>query len=534
MSYLTSQSRILVCTPAFLFVFAGILQAQSIKAPVREEKLQTLTVTMGMSKVITTAAPAKRVSVTQPNIADVQVLTPTQIMVLGKSVGTTDLIIWGDKEKSTQMRVEVTIDLETLKASMAKLFPNSKLDVTQYRDALMVTGSLNRTEDAPLLQKFLQASGYKNVDMTNVAGVQQVQIRVQVAEVSRTAIRTLGVNFFFTGNDFIGGSTVGPSSGGPIAPINIGAAKGAAAGSGTPFTFLQDAGATSSVTLFGILPNVPLAFFIQALAENQYLRVLAEPDLVALSGQEASFMAGGEYPIPVVQGSATGGATVTIEYRQYGVLLKFRPTVLGDGSIRLYVAPEVSQLTNVGAVVIQGFSIPALIKRKVETTLELKSGQTFGIAGLINRTADGISSRVPWLGDIPVLGALFRSVRYQTGETELVVLVTASLVEPLNKKPAVPGVLDSPPDDWELYALGQVEGKAPPRLSITDAQWLRETGIAKMKGPGAWATYDRAAPCSKANWRPPVATQPADEFLSEEDSGTRTTTQPSEKSRRNP
>ena len=206
---------------------------------------------------------------------------------------------------------------------------------------------------------------------------------------------------------------------------------------------------------------------MQALAENQYLRVLAEPSLVALSGEEANFLAGGEFPIPVVQGAgvSTSGTSLSIEYKKFGVQLKFRPTVAGDGTIRLHVAPEVSELSNIGAIVLQGFSIPGLLTRRAETTVELKSGQTFGMAGLISQSTQARSSRVPGLGDLPVLGALFRSVRYQQGDTELVVLVTASLVEPLSlaERPPVPAEFHVVPNDWEVYSLGRVEGRGPAR-----------------------------------------------------------------------
>lgn len=232
--------------------------------------------------------------------------------------------------------------------------------------------------------------------------------------------------------------------------------------------------------------------FIEALAENQYLRVLANPTLVALSGEEASFLAGGEFPIPVVQGTG-GNTSVTIEYREYGVRLSFKPTVLGDGTIRLYVAPEVSDLTDVGSVSISGFTVKALRTRKAETTLELKSGQTFAMAGLIKRNDDAITSRLPGLGELPVIGPLFRSIRYTSGETELIVLVTASLVEPMNlaEVPPLPGFLHEEPNDWEFYLEGRIEGKEPAKIYPADADWLREIGIDQLFGPGAWDRYDK-------------------------------------------
>ncbi|GAG12652.1 unnamed protein product, partial [marine sediment metagenome] len=261
------------------------------------------------------------------------------------------------------------------------------------------------------------------VDMTSVAGVQQVLLQVRVAEVSRQALRTLAVNTLYASADFWGGITVAPSSGTPLlSDITIGPGV-------SEETF------SAAVTIFGGVPRANFETFLKALAENQYLKILANPTLVALSGEEASFLAGGEFPIPVVQGTGggTGGGTsITIDYKEFGVRLLFRPVVLGDGTIRLYVAPEVSELTTIGAVEIEGFSVPALLTRKFETTLELKSGQTFAMAGLIKHKTEAITSRIPGLGDLPVLGPLFRSVQYIENETEMVVFVTASLVEPLS------------------------------------------------------------------------------------------------------
>jgi pilus assembly protein CpaC len=191
---------------------------------------------------------------------------------------------------------------------------------------------------------------------------------------------------------------------------------------------------------------------------------------VALSGEEASFLAGGEFPIPIVQSSGGAGGSsnaVTIQYKEYGVRVTFRPVVLGDGTIRLNTAPEVSNLSDVGAVVISGFRVPALITRKAETTLELNSGQTFAMAGLLQNTTEAQNSRVPGLGDLPILGPLFRSVRYQKKETELIILVTASLVEPMSlaEVPPLPGFLHSDPNDGSSILRGDSKARSRQRLT---------------------------------------------------------------------
>ena len=224
---------------------------------------------------------------------------------------------------------------------------------------------------------------------------------------------------------------------------------------------------------------------------------------MALSGEEASFLAGGEFPIPVTQsaGGGGGGNAISIQYREYGIRVSFRPVVLGDGTINLHVAPEVSELSAVGAVIIQGSTIPTLVTRKAETTLELDSGQTFAMAGLIHNKVEAINSRIPGLGDLPILGPLFRSVRYQKNETELVVLVTASLVEPMSlaTAPPLPGLLHEDPNDWELYIEGRIEGKKPAKIDSDDAKWLRQMGLDQLMGPGAWDSYNKPVSSSQAD-----------------------------------
>ncbi|GAG01123.1 unnamed protein product, partial [marine sediment metagenome] len=222
------------------------------------------------------------------------------------------------------------------------------------------------------------------------------------------------------------------------------------------------------------------------------LKLLANPTLVALSGEKASFLAGGEFPIPIPQNSGSGATSITIEYREYGVRLTFKPIVLGDGTIRLYVAPEVSELTDVGGVSISGFTVPALLTRKFETTLELSSGQTFAMAGLIKESISATKSRIPGIGDLPVLGPLFRSVRYTKGETELVVFVTASLVEPLSlaQVSPLPGFLHAEPNDWEFYLEGRIESEEPAKIHPDDIERLKQMGLDKLLGPGAWDSSD--------------------------------------------
>jgi len=472
-----------------------------------------VTIYLHQSAVIKPPWLVKRVNVTDPKVANAQVLTPSQLLVWGNALGTTDVILWSETEEVWRTRIVVEADVIQLKAMLAKMLPESRLDVSQMEGLLIVQGALARAEQTAELHRFLDQTGLKYVDLTRVAGCQQVQLNVRVAEVSRTLLREMNINIFHTGHDFFFSSQIGSSAGTPLNPISIGVPAGTPAGRDLPFQFTAPVVADpNSVTLFGGFPTADVQYFIRALAENQYLRLLAEPSLVALSGEEASFLAGGEYPIPVVQGAGAGGGgtSISVEYRPYGVLLRFRPVVLGDGTIRLYVAPEVSDLSfDVSSTTINGFSIPATITRKAATTLELKNGQTFAMAGLISSSTSASTSRSPFLGDLPVLGAFFRSVRYRTGETELVVLVTVHLVEPLSSDslPPPPGALHSVPNDWELYMDAKIEGAASPQLSPADAEWLRKLGFAELRGPGGWRTYGRPTVESCAVMQP---VQPAE------------------------
>ncbi len=457
---------------------------------------ETVTVVLGRSTPIKAPWPTSRVAVTDPTIAGIQVLTPEQVLVQGLKVGSTDLIFWSEDERQTwQRRLMVTIDVESYRQGLQTLFPTASLQVSDSGEVLIVRGLLRSADQAEQLHRYLDQMKTTYVDMTSVAGIQQVQLQVRVAEVSRAALKTLGINGFQTDDDFFFGQRVGSSTGGPIVPmINIGAAGSQTAGNDLDFvTASGGIGASPLVTLFAGFPNSDLEIFLQALAENQYMRLLANPTLVALSGEEANFLAGGEFPIPVVQGSLSGAASaaITIEYKEFGVRLRFRPVVLGDGAIRLYAVQEVSELTDVGALVIQGFSIPALVTRRGEATLELQSGQSFAMAGLIQYSDTTTNSRIPGLGDLPVLGPLFRSVRYKNQETELVILITASLVEPIStaQAPPLPGATFTPPNDWELYLEGRLEGKEPAKLDPASVEWLREMGIDQLVGPGAWDSY---------------------------------------------
>ncbi|MCL5279368.1 MAG: type II and III secretion system protein family protein [Planctomycetes bacterium] len=477
--------------PAAVLVVMGLCGMVSAQTGAAADQI---TLIAGRSTVVRAPWPTVRVAVTDPTIAGVQVLTPEQVLVQGLKVGSTDLILWSEDQKETwQRRIVVKLDLEKIQVSLQRLFPTAELTISDSGEVLLVQGLLRRADEVVQLKEYLDKSKIPYVNMTSLAGLQQVQLQVRVAEVSRIALRQLGFNFVGTNNNFFYGQKVG----GVTPSIDIGPA-----GQTFPPESLNDlvfatpgSGITagSSVTLFGGFPGSNFEFYLKALAENQYMRILANPTLVALSGEEANFLAGGEFPIPVPQTSGGGSSNaITIQYKQFGVLLAFQPVVLGDGTIRLRASQEVSELSDAGAVVIQGFSVPALTTRRAEATLELNSGQSFAMAGLLRTTDAAVSSRIPGLGDLPILGPLFRSTQYKNQQTELVILVTAALVEPMSvaTAPPLPGAAFAEPNDWEFYIEGRIEGKGPAKIDPAGRKWLKDMGLDQLAGPGAWDTYE--------------------------------------------
>ncbi len=452
---------------------------------------QHISIVAGQSHVVKAPWPTVRVAVTDPTIAGIQILTPDQVLLQGLKVGSTDLIMWNEKETQIwQVAVNVTLDVDSHQQKLRQLFPDCHIELDQSGNTLIVGGLLRRASQAGKLREYLEKTNIEFLDMTSVAGIQQVQLQVRVAEVSRNVTKALTMNFVYADSPFFGAVTPTSSSGTPLVSPSF----------TKPVEYLNTTWtATSAVSVLAGVPRANFDLFINALAENQYLRILANPTLIALSGEEASFLAGGEFPIPVPQGGSND--SITIEYKEFGVRLTFRPTVLGDGTIKLYVASEVSELTTAGGVDFGGFVIPGLTTRRVETTLELNSGQTFAMAGLLRSKVDAANARLPGFGDLPILGMLFRSVRYAKEETELVILVTAELVEPMSvaQMPPLPGFLHNEPNDWEFYIEGKIDRAQAPKINPADAKWMEQMGLNELIGPGAWDYYDSPASPSRSD-----------------------------------
>lgn len=449
---------------ASVAIFLSVTASTGQDAPVNNQRSNLVAngadengavrIMLNKSQVLQTRVPYKRVNVSQPEIADVNPIGPQSILVTAKKVGSTQVIVWDDQDRTQVMDVVVGFDLKELQDQLTAQFPTSNIEATSSGNTIVLKGRAPSMQVAEQARLLASSQGENIMSFIEVSGGQQVMLQVRFAEVSKTATNALGVNLGFSDGTAIIGSNHGGGT-----PFGFHATDG----------FIDDVGVPLDVgtaNLFGraVSGNSAFLFMIQALRQNNLLRMLAEPNLVTMSGETASFLAGGEFPIPVPQTGTDGGTTITIEYKEFGVRLNFTPVVLGDGRIRMQVAPEVSELDFTNAVFLNGFRIPALTTRNVSTTVELFEGETLALAGLLNNRVTANKDAVPFLGDVPVLGALFRSTRYERRETELVVLVTPRLVSGMEpgEVPPLPGEAWRHPEELEMMLMGDVGGEVEP------------------------------------------------------------------------
>ena len=405
-------------------------QAQSVATPT-----STIDLSIGRGKLITVPANLADIFIANENIADVQIKSQRQLYIFGKSGGETTLyasnsagaVIW-----STNIRVGSNIDSIDQMLSLA--MPDAKISVaTMTNNAVLLTGTVAAPEDAAEAERLAKAfmgEGATVVSRLKMATPLQVNLRVRFAEVSRSLVRQLGSNMQTV--DTTGGFKFGITTGrGPTTTYT----PGSPAGLGVGFTEAPDGGSLvvsngtgSTLGLFGKLLGLDLATALDLAERDGLVTTLSQPNLTALSGETADFLAGGEFPIPMSQGLGT----TSVEYKKFGVSLSYTPFVLANGRISIRVRPEVSELSSQGAVTLNGFQIPALTIRRAETTVELGSGQSFMIAGLLSNNAQNTIDKTPGAGDLPIIGSLFRSTDFRKGQTELVIVVTPYLVKPVD------------------------------------------------------------------------------------------------------
>ena len=436
-------------------LLAGPVLAADPLGKIRDQEItQILRLKAGQSKVLRVPFTITRISVADPEVADIILTSPREVYINGLAPGVTNLSVWG-RRRFTSARVTVEADVVQLKERLAHVLPKEKIGVMAADEAVVLSGEVSgpvaQQTALALSASFVGGKKERVINLLNIGGVQQVLVEVRLAEISRNVANRMGINFQLidrTGNSF------------GISQINNLTTVTELVRSflGTAFTY------TLSSNLVGIAGwrtgSVLWTMFFDALKQQGLGRVLAEPNLVTTSGQEASFLAGGEFPIPVPQQFQT----ITIEFKKFGVGLNFTPTVLDNDMIAMKVSPEVSELdfTQGVAFSAQGFLVPGLRVRRLSTHVEVKDGQTFAIAGLLSDQHRNIVNKFPLLGSLPILGTLFRSSSFQKQETELVVLVTPHLVKPMNQRVArLPTDVYVEPNNFEFYLLGCLEGKKP-------------------------------------------------------------------------
>lgn len=435
-----------------------------------------LVVPLNRSQIITPAADLQEIMVANPDIADVHVHGPHAVSIIGKKIGTTTVRLM-DKDQNSigSYTVVVSYDLPAIRKTLKKFLPNDRINLDVVNTNLVLSGEVASASAAEravkLVEEYMtdrsaagatggEQAGPKQhtvINLLQVSSGQQVMLRVRVGEIKRTAVKSLGVNLSAVGD-----------AGNPLFQIGVGGGITPALANGVG-SFSVDA---DSRAVFGASINAggssSLRTVLEALETNGLFKTLAEPNLVALSGEKAEFLAGGEFPIPVSQGSSSN--SVTIEYKKFGVGVQFTPNVLSENRIRISVEPEVSELSSDGAVTLNGFEIPSLSTRRAKTVVELAPGESFMIAGLLNDKMQNSINQVPGLGEVPVLGALFRSMAFQRNETELVIAVTPYIVDPLKSSDVrLPTDNFRPASDMESFfygALGTLSGDAE-RISQT-------------------------------------------------------------------
>jgi len=416
-----------------------------------------LRVMVGKSLLINTTERLKRVSVTDPGVADAIVVTPTQILVHGRSAGEVSLLIWDELERSRSFDLRVDVDVSATAEEERRVFPDEQITVTPSRSAIVLSGHVT-TEEIAKRAEMIAAAYSKNV--VNVltfgpVGAQEVLLEVKFAEVDRSAALQLGVNYFTPGT----GHTTGTLSTGQFGGTSISTSSSTTTTAGGTTTTSTAAtpptvNLTNPLNLFLFRSDINFGVVIQALQQKNLLQILAEPNLIAVNGKEASFLAGGEFPFPIVQ-PGQGFTAVSISFKEFGVRLRFTPLIMPNGNIHLRVVPEVSQLDFTNGLTISGFNIPALSTRRADTEFELQDGQSFVIAGLMDNRLTQIANKVPGIGDIPILGNLFKSKNLQKSKTELMVLCTVHRIAPSNQPPV------GPVDPQPFLEKDKFDGKKP-------------------------------------------------------------------------
>ena len=431
-----NRARLGTALAALAISLGSVTASAPVNAqPVAARPSETLNLSQGTGTLVRLSRPMTDVFVANDSIADVQVRSATQLYVFGKRSGETTIYATTAGGKvAYAANVRVGNNTGSLDEMMRLAMPDAAIQVTPMNNLVLLTGTVASPTDVEEAQRLVQAyvgTGTQVVSRLRSATPLQVNLHVKIAEVNRSLVKQIGVNLLARGSGgstFFGGQGNPGTFGKPATVLN-----GVETAPGTPAIF-NIAATGTTLGFAGKLLGLDLLSSLDLAETDGLVTTLAEPNLTALSGETASFLAGGEFPVPISQSLGS----ITIEYKQYGVGLAFTPFVLADGRISLRVRPEVSELSNEGTIRLNGFNVPALTTRRAETTVELGSGQSFMIAGLLRNANTNDVTKAPFLGDLPILGALFKSTKYRRSETELVIIVTPYLVRPVSGQLALP------------------------------------------------------------------------------------------------
>ena len=415
-----------------------------------------LEVVAGRSLVIDYAGDIGRVAASNPDVADAVAVSSREVLVNAKTPGTASIVIWSRDGLRTLYGITVEQNLESVRQLLKKTFPDCNIEVQGAKDSLSLTGTVPNQaaadRAAALVAPFAKAV-VANLRVVSPGPDKQVVLRVKFAELNRSAATSLGVNLLSSGV----GNTPGLISTGQFQAPTLDSIQTPVAGSGVPA--ISKFTVSDALNIFASRPDLNLGMFIKALQNDGVLQILAEPNLVTSDGKDASFLVGGEFPVPVVQGGANAGA-VTIIFKEYGIRLTFQPHITEHNTIRMYVKPEVSTIDLTNAVLYSGFTIPALASRRMETNIELGLDQSFLIAGLIDQRVTEQFSKIPGLASIPVLGTLFKSRSEQKSAEELIVMVTPEIATPVSREDVQP--LPAMPRKFMPLVLHPGPSAAPP------------------------------------------------------------------------
>jgi pilus assembly protein CpaC len=445
--------------------------SQQVGAP-SQDSANELSVAIGKTVLIDCAKPVSRVAIGMGEIAEASAISPTEIMVVGKAAGETSLILWDNKGNrqffNVVVRPPVTISndrLDSVRRQLQIELPGQPLRLSADHDIIFLRGTVRDLTSAARAAEITATAG-KVVNLLNIevpAADPQILLKVRFASIDRTKALQAGINIFSTGF----GNTVGSTSTGQFSQPTVSAGSGSTSATAT---------VSNDLNLYAYFPGLNLGATLEALETKGITEVLAEPNIVTSNGKQASFLAGGEFPVPIAQSSSSGSGAITIQFKEYGIRLNFIPTITPRGTIRLQVAPEVSALDYGHEVTIDGSVVPAISSRKVNDEVELADGQSFIIGGLLDNEETQTFEKIPFLGDIPIIGKFFQSISKTKTNTELIVIVTPAIVQPIPAGAPLPelkyptpflppntGIAMHHPDD---KPAGATTAAAPPSIPL--------------------------------------------------------------------